>query len=288
MRYQKIWTNRLQQLIVNTASKIQPLFESEKRKIEYAKGAGGDITLEIDKKAEEFVIQGLKSYNEEFLLISEEVGYYYWNPNENKIIYDINLIPKKCPNFFILDPIDGSRNAKHGIPFYCISLAYSKSLKIKDIEIGIVYNFLNKDFYIAEKHHGSFKNNQKIYCSKTDSLGKALVGTELNFKTLISENSNISIINKKILNVVHKVRIFGASALEMCLVAQGALDLFYNLRGNTRIVDIAAGILIVQEAGGKIYNSKFGFISEESMSLNQRYSIFASNESIMDTLKSIL
>jgi fructose-1,6-bisphosphatase/inositol monophosphatase family enzyme len=139
----------------------------------------------------------------------------------------------------VLDPVDGTRNAYRGIPFYSVSLAIGTS-KISDIEYGIVKNIPTGDIFTAEKQEGAFLNNNRIrVCEMPSAEMLSSISLGKNY------TSRAGMLSKK-----GNVRSFGSASLEMCMVAISALDYYYVGRNILRIVDIAAATLIVREAGG--------------------------------------
>lgn len=137
---------------------------------------------------------------------------------------------------WILDPIDGTTNFIQGFPFCCISLA----LAVKnEIIIGIVYNPIINQLFTAQKGEGAYLNNEKIQVSSTEDLEDAMFGNELYFK--------INIRN------LRGLRHLGSAAISLCYLAMGALDICYFKK--LKCWDVAAGILIIQEARGIVLDS---------------------------------
>ena len=130
---------------------------------------------------------------------------------------------------WVIDPIDGTTNFLHGIPHFCISVAFMSD---QEIISGVIYDPIKNEIFYAEKNLGAFYNNQRIRVSKKNNLDDCLFG------------SNISGIIKDEINL----RISGSAALDLAYVASGRLDGFYQNKLN--IWDIAAGIIIISEAGG--------------------------------------
>ena len=210
-------------------------------------GADGTVTKYVDKIAEDAAFNYIKKSKLEVNLLSEETGFV-----DNGSDYT-----------FVLDPIDGTRNAYRGIPFFSVSLAIGKS-KISDVEYGIVKNIPTGDVFTAEKGFGAYYNKNKIgvpnvpdneLCSSL-ALGK-------NFDKL-----TISLAKKE------KVRSLGSASLEMCMVACGALDFYVVGKEYIRVVDIAASTLILREAGGIVTNI-FGEELDLPFTLDERTSVVA-------------
>lgn len=282
MKYSNRWTDRLCQIIKNAAQEIKPIAGTIQGRKTYSRGAGGDITLELDRMAENLILNELKTYNESFNIISEEIGNRYWDANQEKFFKKDSIHYNSSANYFLIDPVDGSTNAKRGIPFYCISIAYASSADYSDIQVGLVYNIATKDLYVAEKGHGAQLNEKPIHCSKTSAISQALLGTDLDPRRILPD---YKIFKQDLLKQVRKVRVFGSCALELCLVARGGLDIYFDMRGITRIVDIAAGILILSEAGGTIWKEDFSPIQNHEVSLDLHYSLIAFAPGLSEELR---
>jgi fructose-1,6-bisphosphatase/inositol monophosphatase family enzyme len=186
-------------------------------------GADGSPTSYIDQVAEDIAISILEKSDVRVNLLSEEKGFVDFG---GKYV-------------FVLDPVDGTRNAYRGIPFYSVSLAIGTS-KISDVDYGIVKNIPTGDVFTAEKHHGAFLNNTRVRVCEvpsTDMLSSISLGKNY--------TPRAGVLSKK-----GNVRSYGAASLEMCLVAISALDYYFVGRDILRVVDIAAATLIVREAGG--------------------------------------
>jgi fructose-1,6-bisphosphatase/inositol monophosphatase family enzyme len=186
-------------------------------------GADGSPTSHIDQVAEDIAISILEKSDVRVNLLSEEKGFVDFG---GKYV-------------FVLDPVDGTRNAYRGIPFYSVSLAIGTS-KISDVDYGIVKNIPTGDVFTAEKHHGAFLNNTRVRVCEvpsTDMLSSISLGKNY--------TPRAGVLSKK-----GNVRSYGAASLEMCLVAISALDYYFVGRDILRVVDIAAATLIVREAGG--------------------------------------
>lgn len=197
------------------------------------KGAGGDSIKLVDLAAEKAIVETLQKHDLSFTLISEESG--------------IKKFYNNSPHFYItIDPIDGTTNLIHGIPFYCSSIAISKKPILSDVSVGMVIDFFHDLTYFAQKDMGAYCNGKKIFTSQCESLKDAIVGLDVNTEKIGTFIPRISNLIKKI----HHIRHFGANALELCYVADGKTDAFVDIRGKLRTTDMAAGYLIVKESGG--------------------------------------
>ncbi len=247
------------QITENISDKIKKLQNSDFHRFgnNVGLGADGTVTKYIDKIAEDIALEKIQKSKIKVNLLSEEVGF----------------IDNNSEYTFVLDPIDGTRNAYRGIPFYSVSLAIGKK-SIKDVEYGIVKNIPTGDIFTAEKNIGAFLNNNKIVVP--DIPDKQILSSLTLGKN--SDSLTIDLAKKE------KVRSLGAASLEMCMVAKGALDFFVVGKEYIRVVDIAASTLIVREAGGFVKN----IIGEEldmSFNLEERSSVIAA--CTMDLVKDI-
>jgi fructose-1,6-bisphosphatase/inositol monophosphatase family enzyme len=217
-------------------------------------GADGTITKYVDKIAEEAALRYIERSKIKVNILSEEAGF----------------VDRQGKYTFVIDPIDGTRNAYRGIPFYSISIAIGKS-KISDVEYGIVKNIPTGDVFTAEKGNGAFFNKKKIVVPDMpckEILSSLTLGKNFNKVT-------ISLAKKD------KVRSLGSASLEMCMVALGALDFYVVGKEYIRVVDIAASTLILREAGGIVTNI-FGIDLDMPFTLDERSSVVAAcNEELV-------
>lgn len=197
-------------------------------------GADGTPTKSIDKVAEDAVLSQLKLSGKSFKVLSEEIGEVSIGKNRENPDYSIHL-----------DPLDGTFNAINGIPFYSISIYLSKD----NCHFGYVYDLASCKKYYAEAGKGAYTESEgntpiKLRVSKTSSLKDFSI-----FAYTIRPNT------AKIVGIgdkVRRIRTLGSTSTEMAFVAAGKLDAFVDLRGMLRVVDVAAGKLILEEAGGVI------------------------------------
>ncbi len=190
------------------------------------KGAGGDRTFPIDKKAEDIIISYLKKLDEPLSIISEEAG-------------GINI--KGGGKKVIVDPIDGSKNAITGIPFYCASIAIADGNNIGSISVGYIINLVTGDEFWAIKGNGAFFNGERIQTQKDDTI--YLVAYEAQ-----SPKNDIPRI-MRLLSESWRTRCLGAMAMDIAYLAYGAVSIFIT-PSPSRSFDYAAGYLLVKEAGG--------------------------------------
>jgi myo-inositol-1(or 4)-monophosphatase len=198
-------------------------------------GAGGDLMKPVDLAAETAIVDTLLGNDVSFTLISEESG-----------IKKFGAKPEDC--FLTVDPIDGTTNLMHGLPFFASSMGVSNKPELSNVYAGMVIDLAHDVTYTAFKGEGAYRNRKKMEPSKTTSLDEAVVGIDLNtFKSKAVFPKVATLIE----NIKH-IRHYGANALEICYVANGLTDAFIDLRGKIRTTDVAAGFLILKEAGGVV------------------------------------
>jgi fructose-1,6-bisphosphatase/inositol monophosphatase family enzyme len=263
--------NLLKKIALNVYDAIHPILGSEKSAEKTQRGAGGDISMQIDLIAEQIIINTLESENIDILLISEEIGEKYVG-NKEKAIENHNVL--------IVDPIDGSNNAVRGIPYCSVSIAYAIGQTIKDIKKAVVLNLVSKDIYWAIKGEGAYMNDKTILVSNLDFSDKCFLELDLPKKNPFKNIEQL----KHILQKFYQTRILGSSALTLCQIAKGGMEAFINLRETNRLVDVAAGYLILKEAGGKFFSLQ-GNGTNLELSINTRFPFIASNAKLESFLK---
>lgn len=191
-------------------------------------GAAGDKTFPVDRIAEDIVISGFESSGLPFTVVSEEYGIRELNGGGKKVL---------------IDPIDGSKNAISGLPFYCTSIAIAGGDTIGSIETGYVINLINGDEFLAERGRGAFLNNEPISAQKGDEL--FILAYEAQ-----SPGRDIPAI-LPLLSASRRTRCLGATALDLSYLAYGSISVFIT-PAPSRSFDFGAGWLLVKEAGGII------------------------------------
>ncbi|RLF42475.1 MAG: hypothetical protein DRN12_00050 [Thermoplasmata archaeon] len=220
-------------------------------------GADGTPTEYIDKIAEDVAIRYIRKSKIPVNLLSEESGYIDMNGEYT----------------LVLDPIDGTRNAIRGIPFYATSLAIGRDT-LDSVEYGIVLNIPTGDIFIAEKERGAYFNNKQIFTPDHPSNS---ILSSLNLGRNVDDLA-LQFVDK------NNVRSLGAASLEMSMVAIGAIDFYIMGREYLRVTDIAASILILREAGGIVRNRR-GYDIDMPLNLDERTSIIAAcSESLIDKI----
>jgi len=234
MKSQNNWQEILSQCKNNVQASIQPCLKTIREpQPNLGTGAGGDTIKPVDLAAETAIVDTLKEYCVSFTLISEEAG-----------VKKFGAKTESC--FITVDPIDGSTNFVHGLPFYACSIAVSRKRTLNDVYAGLVADLAHDVTYMAFEGKGAYRDGKKIETSKTTALEEAVVGLDLNTYKVKDVAPKLTALIAKTKNIRH----FGANALELCYVANGLTDAFVDIRGKLRTTDVAAGFLILKEAGG--------------------------------------
>jgi myo-inositol-1(or 4)-monophosphatase len=238
--FQGEWLRVLVQCKDNVKAQIAPHLKTLRKPQPYlGVGAGGDLLKRVDLAAEKAIVDTLQDHDVSFTLISEESG-----------VKEFGKAPGEC--YVTTDPIDGTTNLVHGVPFYATSIALSSRRTLSTVYAALVADLFHGTTYTAQKGKGAYRDDKRIAPSKKASLEDAVVGLDLN-------TYKVKEIAPRLTNLIERtkhIRHFGANALELCYVADGTTDAFIDIRGKLRTTDVAAAILIVQEAGGKITTSE--------------------------------
>lgn len=198
-----------------------------------------NLVTEADHASEKAIIQVIQAAFPEHFILSEESG---------EIIQDSTYK-------WIIDPIDGTVNFANGIPICCVSIGIEKDGKMI---LGAVYNPFINEFYLAEKGCGATLNDQRIYVSKKAELIHSCLVTGFPYTYLDMPNGPLQVFEKFIRKGI-PVRRLGSAAIDLCWVAAGRFDGFYEHK--LQAWDSAAGFLMVKEAGGKITDFEGNYYS---------------------------
>ena len=229
------------------ASKILIRDFGELEKLQVSLKGPNNFVTNADKKAEEIIISELEKSKKNFSILTEESGF---------------IEKKDKENFWIVDPIDGTTNFLNGVPHFCISIAL---LVDREIIAGVIYDPIKDEIFFAEKNNGSYLNNKSIRVSQKNKIHDCLYG--VNFRNNLPEN--------------FLIRNTGSAALDLAYVSSGRFD--GCLQKNVNLWDIAAGTLLIKEAGGIVDNfelKKFNKISIKASNeringdLNKKINIF--------------
>ena len=199
-----------------------------------------DFVTNTDIKVEKILIEELTKSKKNFTILSEESGFIKNKDNKN---------------IWIIDPIDGTSNFLHGIPHFAISIALQSN---NEIVSGLIFDPIKNEMFYAEKNNGSYLNNKRIKVSKKKDVKKCL------FATNGEKFKNVKLHNRK----------SGSAALDMAYVAAGRYDGYFQ--ENLNLWDIAAGLILVKEAGG--------MLNEVNLEKNENLEIIASTPNINEKM----
>ena len=229
-------------------------------------GEGGDATLIIDHRCEDAVFEELEQLAEDghaFVAISEERGEVTFNGGSETHV--------------VIDPIDGSMNARRTIPTHCFCVAVASGPSMADVELGFVHDFGTGEEFVARAGAGAELNGQRIRAAGPEGHGLEVVGLESGKPEWISP------IVDGLHGKAHRVRVIGTIAVTMAYVACGRLDAMMTARP-CRSVDAAASQLIVREAGG-VVTFEGHELHEAPLDLDARYRVAAATErAFLDTV----
>jgi len=241
------------------------LFETERgiaeRTVYDGVGEGGDRTLVIDRRAEDAVFEELEALHGEgntFTAISEERGRVPFGDDDSVLV--------------VIDPIDGSLNARRMLPAHALSVAVASGPAMADVEFGFVYDFGANEEFSARRGEGATANGETL-AAEGPGYGLEVVGLEA------TKPERIVPMLRELEGRAYRIRALGSIALSVCNIAGGRFDGFLTARG-CRSVDVAAAQLIAIEAGAAL---EFGEIAREdaSLDLDARYHVTAALDSEM-------
>jgi len=229
--------------------------------VKLRRGASGDQTFYIDEMAEKIVVEAVEKISQNgisFTLISEECGIKKFGTENNIKI--------------LLDPIDGSNNAKRGVPYYATSIAILDGERLRDILVGYVVDLSSNKEYWAIRGEGAWCNGERIICRSSDEFD--MVAFEASVPAKDIERL------MPLLKSSRKVRCLGAIALDLALMGAGAIDVT-AIATPSRSFDYAAGMLILKEAGGIITDIEGGEIGDISAGLERTVPLIASANKVL-------
>ena len=278
----KIATDLSYEIIKEVSRAIRPYVGKPESGEKVKMGADGTPTSLIDVIAEEKVINILKNAPVLSYIVSEEIGELKLGKGTKKSITlthelrrdDIESEDK--PKFiFLVDPIDGTSNAVKEIPAFGISIAVAnvpdgRLATLNDVELGFVSNFANGNFFEAEKGKGCWLNNEEVSPSNNINISNMTLGGFTKSGTSAAS---------QLVDNARRMRVLGSVVLEISYVASGRYDAFIDLRGS-RILDIAASKLILEEAGG-IITDKYGEKLNSKLSIHEKTIVVAANNKIL-------
>lgn len=194
------------------------------------KGTPIDLVTQADTESEALILDVLRRTFPGYHILAEEGG-------ENHVLSDLT---------WLVDPLDGTTNFAHGYPQFSISIALQHK---QDMVLGLVYDVMRDELYTALRGKGAFANEHSIHVSNTTDLAHSLLVTGFPYDRQTSPHNNLEPFGALLMRAQGVLRL-GSAALDLCAVAAGRLDGYWELK--LRPWDMAAGALIVQEAGGQV------------------------------------
>jgi len=189
-----------------------------------------DFVTKVDKESEKCIVGILKEKTPDFDILTEETA----------------PVDMKGEFRWIIDPLDGTTNYIHNFPFFAISIALEEK---GSVALGMVYDPLRKELYFTEKGKGAFLNNERISVSKRKTLDECFLATGFPFRAHSYIDGYLKVFREMFLNS-SGVRRAGSAVLDLCYTACGRLDGFWEMKLSPW--DVAAGSLLIKEAGGKV------------------------------------
>ncbi len=198
-----------------------------------------DFVTEVDRQAEHEIIKILRGAFPDHAILAEESGLHEGSEGNEYT--------------WIIDPLDGTTNFLHGFPHYAVSIALRHK---KRLEVGVIYDPSRNDLFTATRGGGAMLNNRRIRVTKQASLQGALIGTGFPFKTQQQKYLDAYLeMFKAVCTHTSGIRRTGSAAIDLAYLAMGRLDAFWEI--DLKSWDIAAGALIVKEAGGVVTDFAF-------------------------------
>ena len=278
----KMATDLAYEIIKEVSRAIRPYIGKPEAGEKVKMGADGTPTSLIDVISEDIVVHILKEAPVYSYIVSEEIGELRLGKGTKRLVSLTqelrrdDLPEDEKPKFiFLVDPIDGTSNAIKEIPAFAISIAVAsvpdgRVATLNDVELAFISNLANGNFFEAEKGKGCWLNNEKVHPSNVVNFSNLTLGGFT--KTGTSQAS-------KLVDNARRMRVLGSVVLELSYVASGRYDAFIDLRGS-RIIDIAAAKLILEEAGG-IITDKYGEKLNNTLSIYEKTIVVAANTKIL-------
>lgn len=207
-----------------------------------------DIVTEVDKQSEQYLIAEIRAQFPHHQIVGEESGQHDGDP---------------CCRWYI-DPLDGTVNYAHGVPIFAVSLGYLEEGRMR---LGVVYDPLRDECFTAEHGKGAYLNGEPIHVSAVTELNRALLVTGFPYDMHVSNHDNLDNYSR-FSKTSQAVRRLGSAALDLCYVACGRFDGYWEI--SLQPWDLAAGLLIAMEAGARVTN-----ITGDGSALQDPYSVVA-------------
>jgi myo-inositol-1(or 4)-monophosphatase len=252
------WLPIFRAVAADIRAAIIPLAGTPQGREVVGRGAGGDRTVYLDQLAEQIALRHLEeAYRSAFRfhLISEELGERDFGG----------------PDLVLLDPVDGSVNAKQGLPYYAVVLAGAVGDRIKDVRLGYVENLVTGDEFYAIAGEGAFRNGERLHPAPPSFDGATFPVVQLDAPGGVDPRERALPIIAK----AERVRQLGSAALNICHTAAGGVTLQVTPLP-VRAFDLAGPLLILREAGGIATDFNGGAVDDVSVRLDSRTTLLAS------------
>lgn len=225
----------LKKVVLEAGEILKDGFWSEKR-VNFKSKV--DLVTEFDLKIELFLKERLEKLYPDFTVIGEETSSKEFIETSKKIY---------------LDPIDGTTNFVHSLPFVAISIGFWVDGEAVE---GVVYNPILNEFFYAKRGEGAYLNGKRFFTSKREPLQNALISTGFPYSKVDKGDDYLWTVEvfQKVLPKTRDVRRYGSASIDLAYIGLGRFDGYYEM--NLQPWDVSAGILIVEEAGGEISNEK--------------------------------
>ena len=211
--------------LARQAGELLRLGYEQEHQVDY-KGAI-DLVTEVDHQSEEYLLGEIQRLFPGHQIVSEEIG----------------LVPGRLADEWFVDPLDGTVNYAHGIPFFTVSIAYAHN---GQVILGVVYDPMRDELFAAERDRGAWLNGRSLQVSKATELQRSLLVTGFPYDTWSTPYNNLENFGR-FAKSTQGVRRLGSAALDLCYVAAGRFDGYWEL--SLKPWDMAAGSLIAAEAG---------------------------------------
>ena len=200
------------------------------------KSATIDLVTEVDRACEALIVEGLEANLPDDAILAEE-----GHGDDHDAAFR-----------WIIDPLDGTTNFAHGFPRFCVSIGVECR---GERALGVVYDPLLDERFEAARGEGAWLGTRRLHVSNEPELGRALVATGFAYDVHLSDDDNLASFSN-VVKAARGIRRDGSAALDLCYVAAGRLDAYWELKLHPW--DVAAGFLIVEEAGGRLSNLEGG------------------------------
>lgn len=242
---------------------VREAVRDERRNAVTTKSSMVDLVTQTDQKVEQLIIQSVKEKFPAHKFIGEE-----------SVAAGEPCVLGDSPTW-IIDPIDGTTNFVHSFPFVAVSIGFSVG---REVEFGVVYSCLEDRMFTARRGRGAFCDGRPLQVSPQADIKQSIVATEFGSCRDADVVDKIFASLRRVLCIpVHGVRSAGTAAINMCLVASGCVEAYYEI--GTHVWDVAAASLIVSEAGGVLMDVEGG-----PMDIMSRRVVAANNRSVAERL----